>query len=202
MALSARTLCRSSVRTLTKRFHARVWRTLVSLASDVKYAARPVTVEFAVKWPVLGPSVCVPFVTLAENEANGSVDSSLGDAIGVLAEEVLVLDCAVEAGREEAAWRAAVLLEGEARRESVLRKVDFLFGGGVGTVDASSGNLGSFLPGRASLSFSCASTISVAVRVRVRLWVGAGGRGPISIVKGAGTRPRRGEELTLDIQTV
>lgn len=59
---------------------------------------------------------------------------------------------------------------GEARRESVFRKLDLRFGG---TTDAGSmGTAGIFWPGWASRSFRSSSTTSMAVRVRVRLWVG------------------------------
>ena len=105
---------------------------------------------------------------------NGSPRSCEGDAIGVVAEDVWVLDWAVaDEGRLDEPWRILEPLpDGEASRERVLRKVPFFFGGD-GNVAGSSGSLGSLASGNASRSFPSTSTISTAVRVRVRLWVGA-----------------------------
>ena len=71
-------------------------------------------------------------------------------------------------------WRelALLLLEGEAKRESCLRKTDLRLGG-AGSIDASIGGVGILRPGKLSRSLACRSTISCADLVSVRLWVGA-----------------------------
>jgi hypothetical protein len=67
----------------------------------------------------------------------------------------------------------APLLLGEARRDSVLRKILRL----MGWAAESMGNLGSLVPGTESASLTCNSTTSVAVRVSVRLCVEAAKEG-------------------------
>ena len=68
------------------------------------------------------------------------------------------------------AWRplADLLLEGEAKRERVLRKTDLRLGG-AGSADASIGGVGIFSPGKLSRSLACRLTISCADRVSVIL---------------------------------
>ena len=92
--------------------------------------------------------------------------------VGLAVEE---MDVAVDRRVKEACRRLDLLLEGEARRERVLRKADLRLGGGGGSAETSIGRLGSLAPGLESRSFPCISTISRAIRVRVRLWVEAAG---------------------------
>ena len=65
---------------------------------------------------------------------------------------------------------------GEARRESVFKKVDLRFGG-AGRVSGDIGRMGILMVGWDWRSLRSSSTSSIAVRVRVRLWVGARSRG-------------------------
>lgn len=95
--------------------------------------------------------------------------------MGVFAEDVCELDCAVAVVErlDEPCLIVELLLDGDASRESVLRKLPFFLGGGEGRLEVSSGSLGSLKPGRDSRSFASTSTISTPVRVSVKLWVGA-----------------------------
>ena len=86
-------------------------------------------------------SVASAASAVLEGAVKGSVSSFEGDVTGVFASELEVVDCTVDEARADA-WRALDLPAGEASRDSVFRKFDLRFGGGV-KVDASKGSLGS-----------------------------------------------------------
>jgi hypothetical protein len=121
----------------------------------VRYAASAVA-------PVIG-DVGVPLVAPLVSEANGSrlPSPTAGAGAAAVGVDVFRLD------------RLVLLLAGDARRESVLRKADLRLGVGAGTEAASIGSRGSFRVGFVSRSLLWSSTTSSAVRVSVRLCVGA-----------------------------
>lgn len=97
---------------------------------------------------------------------NGSLTSPDGDVKGVGRPEENIL--VVLFRRRPDAERLVRDDVGDAKRDRVLRKVDFRFGGG-GNDAMSMGRGGKLAPGWTSRSFWSSSTISMAVRVRVRL---------------------------------
>jgi hypothetical protein len=104
----------------------------------VKYDARPVMVTLLDKG-ALAPSVAM----------NGSLISFDGDMTGVGSVDGTALELFLECLPDEC--RAVLFPDGEARRESVLRKVDLRLMGG-GREDASMGRSGSLTLGFESRS--------------------------------------------------
>ena len=106
----------------------------------VRYDANPVMALLA--WLLLDKVELSKPSVAPVNEANGSTTSLDGLAMGVGRVDGMVVELAEEWWRLEEVL-LTLLDEGEASRVRVFKKVDLRLVGGVGTVDASIGRLGS-----------------------------------------------------------
>lgn len=148
------------MRTRTNRFHARAWRRVVSFAIEVRYDASPV---MTLLFDAARADMSSPFSPIS---AKGSPISFAGVALGVWALEEALLDAALLERLLEGCWRPDACLvpllllpEGDASRESVLRKADLRFGG-TGSDATSIGGDGILSPGKLSRSLAWSSTTS------------------------------------------
>lgn len=110
----------------------------------VRYDANPVMVLLA--WLLLDKVELSKLSVAPVNEVNGSTASLDGVVMGVGKVEGTALELAEEGWRLDDVL-PTLLDEGEASRERVFKKFDLRLVGGVGTVDASMGRLGSLALG-------------------------------------------------------